>query len=77
MDAFLDTLAGNPLLAAGAIAAVLLLVFSIVKKLIKLLIATGVVFIALMAWAVLTGNDPGDPVRAIKTGIEKSEEPKK
>ncbi len=76
VDAFLDTLANNPLLGAGAIALVLMIVFSIVKKLMKLMIVTGVVFVALMAWAVLTGNDPGDPIRAIGDDIEKSEKPR-
>ncbi len=66
MDAFLDTLASNPLLAAAAIALVLLIGFSLVKKLMKLLVVTAVVFVALMSWSYFTGHDPGDPVRAVK-----------
>lgn len=69
MDAYLDKLADNPLLAAAAIALVLMLVFALVKKLLKLLVVTGVVFAALMAWSYFTGHDPGDPVRAVKKTV--------
>ena len=77
VDAFLDTLASNPILAAAAIALVLLIGFSIAKKLLKLLVVTVVVFVALMAWSLYTGNDPGDPIRAVKKEVKKVEKVEK
>lgn len=69
--AWLQDLTGHPLLAAVLVVAVALLVFAVLKRLLKLALLLLLVVAALLAWFRLTGREVPEDVDRLARGASR------
>ena len=68
MDQSIETLVSNPVYMAVAVVLALIILFGVIKKLIKLVLVVAAILILWVAYMVWTGNDIS--VESIKDGVQ-------
>lgn len=68
MDQSIETLISNPVYMAVAVVLALIILFGVIKKLIKLVLVVAAILILWVAYMVWTGNDIS--VESIKDGVQ-------
>ena len=68
MDQSIETLVSNPVYMAVAVVLALIILFGVIKKLIKLVMVVAAILILWVAYMVWTGDDVS--VESIKEGVQ-------
>lgn len=68
MDQSIETLVSNPVYMAVAVVLALIILFGVIKKLIKLVLVVAAILTLWVAYMVFTGNDVS--VKSIKDGVQ-------
>ena len=68
MDQSIETLVSNPVYMAVAVVLALIILFGVIKKLIKLVLVVAAILTLWVAYMVFTGNDVS--VKSIKDGVK-------
>ena len=74
MESLFDQLTGNPIILAAAVVLALLIIFSFVKRLIRLALFVGAVLVLYIAYLIWTGPDIPTSAEDLKETIERGKE---